>query len=144
MYIKKITLCEYVNEQFEPVNKKNIFYSTDLSIQVLVQLNEIRQDTFIRFHWFKFHNGEEQIVGIYEIPIIGKKGISPRHAIAGIDIPMLMEEEPNGLSEKWSILIEIENQVEKRYFELKKHKNYDKELKSSIQIGTTSTLDFKA
>lgn len=144
MYIKQITLCEYVNKNFEAVNEKKVFYSTDLSIQVLVQLNEIQQDTVIKFHWYKLDNGEEQIIGIYEIPIIGKKNISPRYTVAGIDIPMLMEEDPNGFSEKWGVLIEVDKYFEKRNFELKKHKNYDKELKSKIQINKTSTLDWKA
>ncbi|MGE7094249.1 hypothetical protein ACQKII_23025 [Lysinibacillus sp. NPDC048646] len=144
MYIEKITLCEYVNENFEAVNAKKVFCSADSSVQVLVQLNEIQQDTIIKFNWYKSHNDKEQIIGIYEIPIIGKKNISPRYAIAGFDIPLLMEEEPNGFSEKWGVLIELNGDVESMNFEFKKYKNYDKELKSNIQITPSSTLDWKA
>ncbi|MFJ7406100.1 MULTISPECIES: hypothetical protein [unclassified Lysinibacillus] len=91
----------------------------------------------------KLYNGNKLIIGIYEIPIIGKKNIAPRYAVAGIDIPMLMEEDQNGFSEKWGVLIELDEQLEQRDFEFKKYKDYDKELKSRIKINPTSALDWK-
>lgn len=135
-------ICEYVTEEFKPMNEKRIFYSTDFSIQVLVQMKEIQTDRNILFHWYK-EGSQDVLIGTYEIPIKGKETY-PRFALAGMEIPLLFLEENNNSVQKWYVLIETYGICERKEFEIRSHNLYNGKSNSNLQIPVQSGRQWDA
>jgi hypothetical protein len=131
-----------VTDEFKPVNKKKVFYSTDFSIQVLVQMKEIHTDTKIFFNWYR-EGSPDVLIGTYELSIQGKK-TSPRFAVAGIEIPLLLSEKDNKSFQKWYVLIELDGVYEKKEFEIRTYSLYKSNSNSNLQMSIDSGREWKA
>lgn len=122
--IESITICEYVTEDLKPINKKNIFFPTDLSVQVLVKMKKMKMNTNILFNWY-IEGNPDILMGSYEIPIKGKDTY-PRFAVGLLDIPLLLSEKDDyNPFKKWYVLIKVEGSVKKERFEIKNNNSYN-------------------
>ncbi|WP_088073062.1 hypothetical protein [Gottfriedia luciferensis] len=117
--INSIVVCENITEDFKPINIKKNFFSNDFSIQILVKMDLIKQDTNIYFHWYISNN--EKLIATYEIPLKANEE-KIRYAVGGVEIGRLILEKNFNPLQKWFVLVELNDQTEKIEFEIKPFK----------------------
>ncbi|MDX1770797.1 MAG: hypothetical protein R3328_04660 [Planococcaceae bacterium] len=131
-----------MTKEFNPVNEKKIFFSTDYTVQILVRMKKIPTDQKISFHWYTEGN-PDFLICTYEIPIKGKE-TSPRFAVAGVEIPFLMLEKSIKSFQKWYVLIELDGLSIRKEFEIKSHSLYTGKSNVKLQISGQSGYDWEA
>lgn len=115
--IESIIVCEHTTEDFKPINKKNIFFPNDFSVQILVKLSLIEKDSKIVFHWY-INSEPDEPISSYEIPLKANSN-TQRYAVGGLEIAHLLTQKEFNVFQKWFVLVEYQGIFHRVEFEIR-------------------------
>jgi hypothetical protein len=121
--IKSIVVCEDTTNSYEPINAQRRFFpGVHGTVQILVRLSKIEQDSNVTFQWYI--SGEpETPLATYVVTMI-RNSSADRFAVGVLDLEALLVLNSFDIYQKWFVIVSYEGETYREDFELRKFNNY--------------------
>lgn len=121
--IKSIVVCEDTTNSYEPINAKRLFFpGIQGTVQILVRLSQIEQDSNVTFQWYISREPEAPLA-TYVVPMI-RNSNADRFAVGVLDLEALLVLNSFDIYQKWFVIVSYEGETYREDFELRKFNHY--------------------